>query len=78
VYYNAAAAVIREAQTALNSKLTSWKDAIGDLEKHKEDLGKVAHGQGRAARMTAEAESAASSGMAGNGEDDEEEDDAEE
>lgn len=32
--------------------LTLWKDAIGDKEKHREDLGVVPHGQGRAVRMT--------------------------
>jgi hypothetical protein len=42
---------LRDAQTQLNDALTIWKDAIGDREKSKEDPGKIAHGQGKVARM---------------------------
>jgi hypothetical protein len=52
-YYAAALPQLRNAQKALNEDLTVWKDAIGDLEKPKEDIGKVGYGQGRGARMAA-------------------------
>ena len=51
-YYDAASAAVRDAQRVLNETLTVWKDAIGDREKAKEDLGQVAYGNGRSARMT--------------------------
>ena len=43
-------AAVRDAQRVLNETLTVWKDAIGDREKAKEDLGQVAYGHGRSAR----------------------------
>jgi hypothetical protein len=42
---------LRIAQAKLNEVLTVWKDAIGDVEKAKEDPGKIAYGQGKIARM---------------------------
>ena len=48
---------LRDAQQCLNAALTNWKDAIGDLEKTKEDPGKVAHGQGKVARMLQDSDS---------------------
>ena len=52
-YYETASSVLKEVQQSLNEQLTAWKNAIGDREKHKEDLGKVEYGQGRAMRMSA-------------------------
>jgi len=52
-YYKSASSTLRELQRQLNESLTAWKDAIGDREKAKEDLGKVGYGKGRATRMTA-------------------------
>lgn len=52
-YYKSASIALRDAQSALNEILTPWKNAIGDKEKIKEDLGKVGYGKGRAARMSA-------------------------
>ncbi|GFZ52366.1 hypothetical protein JCM24511_10139 [Saitozyma sp. JCM 24511] len=81
-YYDSASETVRRAQQHLNETLTAWKDAIGDREKYKEDMGKVAYGKGRATRMTVEAEAAAAAAVADvndggdavdNGEDDEEE-----
>ncbi|WRT70384.1 uncharacterized protein IL334_007382 [Kwoniella shivajii] len=51
-YYQSLTVTIRQVQNTLNETLTQWKDAVGDSEKHKEDLGKVAHGQGRATVMS--------------------------
>ena len=51
-YYGAAGIALVEAQRYLNQTLSLWKDAVGDREKDKENMGKVAYGQGRAARMT--------------------------
>ncbi|WWC64411.1 uncharacterized protein I303_107021 [Kwoniella dejecticola CBS 10117] len=51
-YYESLTFAIREVQTNLNEVLTQWKDAIGDAEKSKEDLGKVGHGKGRATVMS--------------------------
>ncbi|WWD19505.1 hypothetical protein CI109_103966 [Kwoniella shandongensis] len=51
-YYASASPALLQAQTTLNETLTYWKDAIGDAEKSKEDLGKVAHGKGRATMMS--------------------------
>lgn len=48
---------LRNAQRSLNDALTVWKDAIGDLEKAKEDPGKVPHGQGKVARMLQDSDS---------------------
>ena len=45
------AKTIRAVQSRLNEVLTTWKDAIGDLEKSKEDPGVVAYGQGKASKM---------------------------
>lgn len=42
---------IRVTQNRLNEILTSWKDAIGDLEKSKEDPGVIGYGQGKASKM---------------------------
>jgi hypothetical protein len=81
-YYDSASETVRRAQQHLNEALTAWKDAIGDREKPKEDMGKVAYGKGRATRMTVEAEAAAAAAVADvndggetldNDEDDEEE-----
>ncbi len=52
-YYAFASITLREVQRSLNESLTAWKDATGDKEKAKEDLGKVGYGKGRAARMSA-------------------------
>lgn len=52
-FYQQASITLRDAQRTLNEILTAWKDAIGDKEKTKEDLGKVTPGMGRATRMTA-------------------------
>lgn len=49
--YTALSTSVLAAQKDLNERLTSWKDAIGDKEKHKEDVGKVGYGKGKAARM---------------------------
>lgn len=38
----------------LNEKLTYWKDAIGDREKAKEDVGAVGFGRGKAMMMSNE------------------------
>jgi hypothetical protein len=51
-FYASTSAAVLQAQADLNAVLTLWKDAIGDKEKHREDLGVVPHGQGRAVRMT--------------------------
>ena len=51
-FYGSASTALREAQRSLNETLTPWKDAIGDREKAKEDLGKVGYGKGRGARMS--------------------------
>ena len=42
---------LREIQAKLNDSLTVWKEAIGDLEKSREDPGEVGYGQGKASRM---------------------------
>jgi hypothetical protein len=42
---------VRQAQAKLNEVLTVWKDAIGDLEKSKEDPGVIGYGQGKASKM---------------------------
>ena len=42
---------LRTAQAQLNEILTTWKDAIGDLEKSKEDPGVIGYGQGKASKM---------------------------
>ncbi|KAK4688678.1 hypothetical protein P7C73_g1438, partial [Tremellales sp. Uapishka_1] len=60
-YYSAASTAMIQVQKDLNGILTPWKEAIGDKEKHKEDLGKVGYGKGRASRMTAEADANAAS-----------------
>lgn len=49
--YTATSAAVLQAQRDLNESLTAWKDAIGDAEKAKEDLGQVGYGKGKAARM---------------------------
>ncbi|ORY34765.1 hypothetical protein BCR39DRAFT_514564 [Naematelia encephala] len=51
-YYQSASSALRGLQANLNATLTAWKDAIGDLEKAREDLGQVKRGMGRATRMT--------------------------
>jgi hypothetical protein len=51
VYYTATSNAVLQVQKDLNDILTGWKDAIGDLEKDKEDMGVVGFGQGRASRM---------------------------
>jgi hypothetical protein len=40
---------LEEAQVSLNQSLTEWKDAIGDSEKHKEQISKP--GMGKAMMM---------------------------
>lgn len=77
-YYEAASAAVLEAQANLNEILTTWKDAMGDREKAKEDMGKVAYGQGRASRMTAEANSSAIVAQAEESGSDEDEDEGQE
>lgn len=78
-YYASASAALREAQVWLNDSLTVWKDAVGDKEKSKEDRGKVARGQGRAAVMSREAKAGimAGSGIGSDARDEEEEDEDE-
>ncbi|WWC91552.1 uncharacterized protein L201_006498 [Kwoniella dendrophila CBS 6074] len=51
-YYESLTYQLRVAQLVLNESLTKWKDQIGDVEKYKEDLGKIAHGKGRATLMS--------------------------
>ncbi|OCF61112.1 hypothetical protein L486_00756 [Kwoniella mangroviensis CBS 10435] len=51
-YYESLTYQIRNVQQSLNDTLTKYKDAVGDLEKSKEDFGKVAHGMGRATVMS--------------------------
>lgn len=50
-FYASSSAAVLQAQRDLNEHLTAWKDAIGDAEKAKEDMGQVAYGKGKAARM---------------------------
>lgn len=80
-YYTALSTAVLEAQSTLNQHLTAWKDAIGDAEKPKEDLGKVGFGKGKAARMMAASKAAEGKTVAGEGvevDEDEEEDEEEE
>ncbi|BEJ15921.1 hypothetical protein CspHIS471_0505260 [Cutaneotrichosporon sp. HIS471] len=49
-YYAAASAALKSAQAQANEVFTAWKDAVGDAEKHKENVGNVGKGQGKAAR----------------------------
>lgn len=49
--YASTSDAVLQAQRDLNEALTAWKDAIGDAEKAKEDLGKIEYGKGKAARM---------------------------
>jgi hypothetical protein len=70
-YYSSLSSAVLEAQATLNQHLTAWKDAIGDAEKAKEDMGKVGFGKGKAARMML-ASKAAEAQV--DGEDDEDED----
>lgn len=72
-YYTAASASLKEAQAKANEVFTAWKDAIGDAEKHKENVGKVGKGQGKAARMMA-ANKAAEAAFDSNAAEDESED----
>ena len=51
-YYSALSLTLRKAQKDLNENLTSWKDAIGDREKSKEDPGTIGYGRGKAAVMS--------------------------
>ncbi|WVR07832.1 hypothetical protein IAU60_004875 [Kwoniella sp. DSM 27419] len=51
-YYSDLTTSVRQLQLTLNDTLTAWKDAVGDLEKSKEDQGKVAFGRGRATVMS--------------------------
>ncbi|OCF32202.1 hypothetical protein I316_06116 [Kwoniella heveanensis BCC8398] len=51
-YYTDLTQSVREVQVQLNEILTGWKEAVGDLEKNKEDLGTVAYGRGRATVMS--------------------------
>ncbi|WVR00344.1 hypothetical protein IAU59_007487 [Kwoniella sp. CBS 9459] len=51
-YYADLTKSVREVQVQLNEILTGWKEAVGDLEKSKEDLGTVAYGRGRATVMS--------------------------
>lgn len=73
-YYTAASASLKEAQVKANEVFTAWKDAIGDAEKHKENLGKVSKGQGKTARMMA-ANKAAEAAFDAAGEEDESDED---
>lgn len=50
-YYEAASKAVLVAQKEMNDKFTAWKNAIGDTEKSKEDLGKIGYGRGKAARL---------------------------
>jgi hypothetical protein len=50
-FYASSSAAVLQAQRDLNEHLTAWKDAIGDAEKVKEDMGQVEYGKGKAARM---------------------------
>jgi hypothetical protein len=81
-YYTALSTAVLEVQSTLNQHLTVWKDAIGDAEKPKEDLGKVGFGKGKAARMMAASKAAEGRSVAGEGvgedEDEEEDEDQEE
>ncbi|BEJ08465.1 hypothetical protein CcaverHIS641_0505590 [Cutaneotrichosporon cavernicola] len=49
-YYAAASTALKSAQVQANEVFTAWKDAVGDAEKHKENVGNVGKGQGKAAR----------------------------
>ncbi|WVF73170.1 hypothetical protein IAT40_007989 [Kwoniella sp. CBS 6097] len=51
-YYTDLTTSVRDVQVQLNEILTGWKEAVGDLEKSKEDLGQVAYGRGRATVMS--------------------------
>ncbi|WVW85984.1 hypothetical protein I302_108022 [Kwoniella bestiolae CBS 10118] len=51
-YYESLTISLRSLQQNLNDTLTKYKDAVGDLEKQKEDFGKVGHGMGRATVMS--------------------------
>ncbi|KIR62349.1 hypothetical protein I312_103081 [Cryptococcus bacillisporus CA1280] len=53
-YYTSASAALLASQATLNEKLTYWKDAIGDREKAKEDVGAVGFGRGKAMMMSNE------------------------
>ncbi|KAE8539573.1 hypothetical protein D1P53_004675 [Cryptococcus gattii VGV] len=53
-YYTSASAALLASQGTLNEKLTYWKDAIGDREKAKEDVGAVGFGRGKAMMMSNE------------------------
>jgi hypothetical protein len=64
-FYSAVTLTLRQAQAHLNATMTAWKDAIGDREKSKEDLGNVAFGQGKASRMTGSMQQLDQSLMAG-------------
>ena len=82
-YYESASLALRNAQRFVNEHLTPWKDAIGDREKSKEDLGKVGYGKGRAARMSASIDEPKSSavshvGVQGAGADEDTDDDDDE
>lgn len=73
-HYAGVISALREVQQQLNARLTTWKDAIGDSEKSKEDLGVVGYGQGKASRASRDAGQV--TGDAGsNGDDDDESDD---
>lgn len=77
-YYTALSASVLETQATLNQHLTSWKDAIGDGEKAKEDLGKVGFGKGKAARMVMADKAAEAGGGGDAGEDDDGDEDEDE
>ena len=53
-FYKSVGHALQDAQAQLNAHLTAWKDAVGDLERAKEDSGKVAWGMGRSARMVSD------------------------
>lgn len=73
-HYAGVISALRDAQQQLNARLTTWKDAIGDSEKAREDLGTVGYGQGKASRASRDAgETAGQAGTeAGDGAEDSE------
>lgn len=54
-FYASATAALSKAQVELMAVLSPWKEAVGDVEKVKENPGKVEKGQGKAARLMAAA-----------------------
>ncbi|EIW71563.1 hypothetical protein TREMEDRAFT_60486 [Tremella mesenterica DSM 1558] len=51
-YYVSSSFAILQVQKKLNEVLTTWKEAVGDREKERENIGPVGYGKGRGARMS--------------------------